>query len=169
MDAIENLMTRRSIRRFTAASVSEEEVNVMLHAAMAAPSAGNAQPWHFICIRDREILAQLPDIQPHTRMMSAAQLAILVCADLTLEKHEGFWVQDCSAATMNILLSAHAQGLGAVWCGVHPRTAWSEGISRLLKLPHHVQPMSVVAIGRPSEEKEPADRFKSERIHIDRW
>jgi nitroreductase len=169
MDAIANLMTRRSIRRFTGEPVGDAEVDTILRAAMAAPSAGNAQPWHFVCIRDRAILSQLPDIQPHTRMMPAASLAILVCADVTLEKHEGFWVQDCSAATMNILLAAHAQGLGAVWCGLHPRIAWSEGASRLLDLPHHVHPLSVVASGRPAEEKEPSERFKSERVHFDRW
>ncbi len=169
MDAIANLMTRRSIRRFTNQPVSDAEVETLLRAAMAAPSAGNAQPWHFVCIRDRAVLAQLPDIQPHTRMMLAAQAAILVCGDLTLEKHEGFWVQDCSAATMSILLAAHAQGLGAVWCGLYPRTAWSEGVARLLGLPHHVQPLSLVAVGRPAEEKEPSERFKSERVHLDRW
>lgn len=169
MDALVNLMTRRSIRRFTAEPVSPQAVETLLRAAMAAPSAGNAQPWHFVTVTDRGVLAQLPDIQPHTRMMLATPLAIVVCADLTLEKHEGFWVSDCSAATQNILLAAHAIGLGGVWCGLHPRTSWSEGVARLLDLPHHVAPLAVVAIGHPLEEKEPADRFRRERIHDERW
>ncbi|MBN2752453.1 MAG: nitroreductase family protein [Rhodospirillaceae bacterium] len=169
MDALENLMTRRSIRRFTDQPVAEADIATLFHAAMAAPSAGNSQPWHFVRISDRAILNQLPDIQPHSRMMLGASLAILVCADVTLEKHEGFWVQDCSAATQNILLAAHALGLGAVWCGLHPRTAWCEGVSRLLNLPHHVQPLSLVAVGYPLDAKDPAERFKSERIHINRW
>ncbi len=169
MDALVNLMTRRSIRRFTPDPVSDEHIETLLRAAMAAPSAGNAQPWHFITITDRAVMSQLPDIQPHTKMMLIAPLAILVCADVTLEKHEGFWVQDCAAATENLLLAAHAIGLGAVWCGAHPRTAWSEGLARLLNLPHHVRPLSLVAIGRPLEEKEPSDRFRRERIHNERW
>ncbi len=169
MDALVNLMTRRSIRRFTAEPVAPEAVETLLRAAMAAPSAGNAQPWHFVTITDRAVLAQLPDIQPHTRMMLAAPLAIAVCADVTLEKHEGFWVADCSAATQNILLAAHALGLGAVWCGLHPRTLWSEGVARLLGLPHHVVPLSIVAVGHPLEAKEPADRFRRERVHDERW
>lgn len=169
MDALVNLMTRRSIRRFTAEPVSAAAVETLLRAAMAAPSAGNAQPWHFITVTDRAVLAQLPDIQPHTRMMLTAPLAIAVCADVTLEKHEGFWMEDCSAATQNILLAAHAIGLGAVWCGLYPRTAWYEGVARLLDLPHHVMPLSIVAVGHPLEEKEPADRFRRERIHDERW
>ncbi|WP_337996905.1 nitroreductase family protein [Oleispirillum naphthae] len=169
MDALENLMTRRSIRRFSGEPVSEADAAVLFRAAMAAPSAGNAQPWHFVKITDRAILSQLPDIQPHTRMMAEAAFAILVCADVTLEKHEGFWVQDCSAAAMNILLAAHALGLGAVWCGLHPRIAWAEGLSRLINLPHHIRPLCLVAVGHPAERKEPSERFKSERIHLDRW
>jgi nitroreductase len=102
-------------------------------------------------------------------MMLTAPLAIAVCADVTLEKHEGFWMEDCSAATQNILLAAHAIGLGAVWCGLYPRTAWYEGVARLLDLPHHVMPLSIVAVGHPLEEKEPADRFRRERIHDERW
>lgn len=169
MDALENLLTRRTIRRFTAEAVTGAEIETMLRAAMAAPSAGNQQPWHFITITDRAVLSQFPDIQPHCRQMLLAPLAILVCADVTVEKHEGFWVQDCAAAAENILLAAHAQGLGGSWCGLHPRTPWCEGVARLLDLPHHVQPLCLLAIGHPDEEKAPSDRFRRERIHDQRW
>lgn len=169
MDALENLLTRRTIRRFTQEAVTEAEIETMLRAAMAAPSAGNQQPWHFITITDRAVLDQLPDIQPHCRQMLLAPLAILVCADVTVERHEGFWVQDCAAAAENILLAAHAQGLGGSWCGLYPRTPWCEGVARLLDLPHHVQPLCLLAIGHPDEEKAPSDRFRRERIHDQRW
>lgn len=169
MDALENLLTRRSIRRYTAEPVTEAEVEVLLRAAMAAPSAGNQQPWHFVTIADRSVLSQLPDIQPHCRQMLLAPLAILVCADVTAEKHEGFWVQDCAAAAQNILLAAHALGLGGAWCGLYPRTPWCEGVARLLNLPHHVQPLCLLSIGHPDEEKPNSERFRRERIHDERW
>ncbi len=169
MDALENLLTRRTVRRFTTETVTEAEVETMLRAAMAAPSAGNQQPWHFVTITDRAVLGQFPDIQPHCRQMLLAPLAILVCADVTVEKHEGFWVQDCAVAAENILLAAHALGLGGSWCGLYPRSAWCEGVARLLSLPHHVQPLCLLAIGHPDEEKAPSERFRRERIHDERW
>ena len=169
MDALDNLLSRRSTRRFTPEPIAAQEVETLLRAGMAAPSAGNSQPWHFITITDRAVLNQLPDIQPHCRQMLLAPLAILVCADVTVEKHEGFWVQDCAVAAQNILLAAHAQGLGGSWCGLYPRTPWCEGVARLLNLPHHVQPLCLLAIGHPDEDKTPSERFRRERIHDERW
>jgi nitroreductase len=160
---------RRSIRKYTAAPVSEDDVREILDAAMAAPSAGNQQPWHFIVIRDRALLNAVPGFHPHARMAEQASVAILVCGDPTLEKHQGYWVQDCSAATENLLLAVAAKGLAAVWCGVHPRQERVDGFRRLLGIPAHVIPLAFVPIGHPDETKPPAGRYKPERVHRDRW
>ena len=114
MDAYETILTRRSIRRYTNQDVSEEMVEKLLRAGMAAPSAGNQQPWHFLVIRDRDTLVKITEVHPHSKMLLTAPLAILVAGDEKLQIHPGYWLEDCSAATENILLAAHALGLGAV-------------------------------------------------------
>jgi nitroreductase len=102
-------------------------------------------------------------------MMPEAALAILVCADLTRVTSEGFWVQDCAAATQNLLLAAHATGLGAVWLGVYPRDERVVSLRHLLDVPDHIVPFALVALGRPAEEKGPAGRFDASRVHRNRW
>ena len=111
MDALDMLLSRRSIRKYGDKNVEEHKLQAMLRAAMAAPSAGNQQPWQFVVIRDRRTLDRVCEFHPYAQMCHEAALAILVCGDTGLERHEGFWVQDCSAATQNLLLAAHAQGL----------------------------------------------------------
>ena len=160
---------RRSIRKYTADAVSEADVTELLEAAMAAPSAGNEQPWHFIVIRDRDMLNAIPGFHPHAAMAPHAPVGILVCGDQSLEKHAGYWVQDCAAATENLLLAVAAKGLGAVWCGVYPRTERVEGFTRLLGLPDNVTPFAFVPIGHPAEHKPPARRYNAERVHYEHW
>ena len=166
---LDTIHARRSIRKFTGEEVGEAEVDEILDAAMAAPSAGNQQPWHFVVIRDRSLLNAVPGFHPHARMAEQAPVAVLVCGDPTLEKHQGYWVQDCAAATENLLLAVTAKGLGAVWCGVHPRPEREEGFRKLLGVPPHVVPFAFVPIGRPGEEKPPASRYNPERVHRERW
>jgi nitroreductase len=167
--SVEWIHARRSIRTYTAEGVSEADVRELLEAAMAAPSAGNQQPWHFIVIRDRAVLDAVPAVHPHAGMAVHAPLAIVVCGDTSLETHKGYWMVDCSAATENLLLAVTAKGLGAVWCGIYPRPERIEGFTRLLGLPPHVIPLAFVPIGHPDEVKPPARRYKPERVHIDRW
>ena len=167
--ALDWIHARRSIRKFTGEPVSDEDVTEILDAAMAAPSAGNQQPWHFIVIRDRALLSAVPGFHPHARMAEQAPVAILVCGDPSLEKHQGYWVQDCSAATENLLLAASAKGLGAVWCGVYPRQDRVDGFVRLLGVPPPVVPIAFVPIGHPDESKPPARRYNPDRVHRDRW
>ena len=160
---------RHSIRKYTAQPVDDRDIQELLEAAMAAPSAGNQQPWHFVVIRDRALLAAVQGFHPHAKMAEKAPVAILVCADPTLEKHQGYWVQDCSNATENLLLAVTAKGLGAVWCGVYPREERVEGFRQLLGLPSHIVPLAFVPIGHPDEVKPAAHRYKAERVHQDRW
>jgi nitroreductase len=169
MDAIEALITRRSIRKFSGKPVPDAVVEKILEAAMQAPSAMNQQPWHFVVVRDRELLNKIPSVSPYAAMAASAQLAIVVCADLALEKSKGFWALDCSNAAFSILLAAHASGLGAVWTAVYPREDRMEGVRRLFSIPDGVVPLVLIPIGYPAEIKPVESRFRQDRIHLERW
>ena len=166
---MEAILSRRSIRKYTNQSVPEQTIKELLEAAMSAPSAGNQQPWQFVVIKERKILDEIPKFHPFSQMLREAQLAILVCGDLELEKNKGYWVQDCSAATENILIAATAKGLGAVWLGIYPREKRVAGVKKLLGLPQHIIPLSLISIGYPAEQKPPANRYDSSRIHYNHW
>ena len=166
MDAI---LKRRSIRKYTGEPVPENALKDLLEAAMAAPSAGNEQPWHFIVIKDRAILDQIPRVHPYSQMIKQAPVAILVCGDLNLAAHGEMWVQDCAAATENLLIAVQARGLGAVWLGVYPREERMDGLRKLLRIPENVVPFSLIPVGYPAERKPPASRYKESRVHYNRW
>ena len=169
MDALEAIHTRRSIRKYQDKPVPEELLRQILAAAMHAPSARNAQPWQFVVIDDRQLLAQIPRINPNARMAARAPLAILICGDLTLEKSAGYWVVDCAAAAQNIVMAAHALGLGAVWTGVYPRQQRIDGLRRQLDLPENVVPHSLIVLGYPAEQPRTEDRYRADRVHHNRW
>jgi nitroreductase len=169
METLEAIYTRRSIRKFKDRPLSDKKIETILRAAMAAPSAMNEQPWHFVVIRDRAILREIGAMNTYARMAAEAPAAILVCGDTALERAEGFWVQDCSAAVENMLLTARALGLGAVWTAAFPPADRIAGYRRLFGLPATVIPLALVPIGYPGEEPPPADRFDQERIHYERW
>jgi len=169
MDAMEVLITRRSVRSYLQKEVSQELVDTVLRAAMAAPSAGNEQPWHFVVIRDRQTLDRIMELHPHAAMLRQAPMCICVLGEKALEKHEGMMVQDLSAATQNLMLAARAVGLGTCWCGVHPRPEREEGMTELLGLPEGILCFNVIALGYPSSDQERVDRFQPSRIHQERW
>jgi nitroreductase len=169
MDAMDAILSRRSIRKYTKEPVPEKVLKEILDAAMSAPSAGNQQPWHFVVINNREILDEIPNFHPYSHSLKMASVAILVCGDLELEQHKDFWVQDCSAAIENILVAVHAKGLGAVWLGLYPRTERVAGMRELLGIPDQVVPLAIIPIGYPAEEKPPAMRFNASRIHYNKW
>jgi len=166
MDAIFN---RRSIRSYTDEEVSDAAVEGLLRAAMAAPSAGNEQPWEFVVIRDRPTMEGIMAVHPYSAMLKEAPVAICVCGDLDREKYEGYWVQDCSAATENLLVAAADMDMGTCWLGVHPRPEREQGIAKLLGIPAHVVPFAVIALGHPAQNPGPAERFDPSRIHRERW
>lgn len=169
MDLFEALYTRRSIRSFTDAAVAEADLDTLLRAAMAAPSAGNAQPWHFVAVTDRALLDAIPGIHPYAAMCKTAQAAVVVCAELALEKYPGNWVLDCAAATQNLMLAARGLGLGSVWCGLYPQQERMTAMAGLLRLPEGIAPHALVALGHPAQEFKKIDRFKPERIHRNGW
>jgi len=169
MNVIDTILSRRSIRKYTNERVNDEQVELLLKAAMYAPSAGNQQTWHYVVLREKETFNKIIEFHPFAQMLSQASVAICVCADLSLESKQGYWMVDCSAATENLLLAAHSLGLGAVWLGVYPRPERMEGLKQVLYLPESVEPFSLISIGYPAEEKKLPNRFKPERIHLERW
>lgn len=169
MDAIEAILTRRSIRKYQAGNVSEELLKLLLEAGMNAPSAKNEQPWHFIVVNERSVLDEIVRVHPFAGALSEASLAIVVYADTQAADSVGFWVQDCSAAAQNILLAAHASGLGAVWLGVYPREDRTKVIQRLMGLPRHSVPLCIIAIGYPDEAKPYQNRYNPSRVHYNNW
>jgi nitroreductase len=169
MELHEAIAGRRSIRRFTGQPVSNETLTDLLRAAMWAPSACNAHPWHFIVVTDRATLDAVPDYHPYAQMSREAAAGILVCADTTLEVAPGNWMLDTSAATQNLLLAAHAAGLGAVWTGVWPRDARCKAFQERFALPASVIPLCWVPIGVPAEAPEVEDRYQPARVHREKW
>ncbi|MBN1919672.1 MAG: nitroreductase family protein [Anaerolineae bacterium] len=169
MDAIEAIMTRRSIRRYSGTPVQEALVTQLLETAMAAPSANNQQPWHFIVIDDRALLDAITKVHPYSQMLKEAPLAIMICGDTQLARHSQYWVQDCAAATQNVLVAARALGLGSVWMGCYPNEERAGGLQRLFKLPDSVIPLALIAIGYPAEEKGAANRYNPDRVHRNQW
>lgn len=169
MDGLQMILSRRSIRQYTPEPVPDTLVDELLHAAMSAPSAGNQQPWHFVIIRERKTLDAIPLFHPYAEMVKSACVAILVCGDMQLDKSKGYWVQDCSAATQNLLLAAHARSLGAVWVGVYPREKRVAEFQKLLQIPQEVIPFALVPIGYPAETKPPSNRYDPSRIHVEHW
>jgi nitroreductase len=169
MDAFESILTRRSIRKYQKKLISKEMTQNLLKAACSAPSAGNQQPWHFIILDDRNILNVIHTFHPSAKILMQADKAILVCGDLHLEKFKGYWMIDCAAASENILLAAHALGLGACWLGIYPREGRVAGMRKLLRLPTHIIPFALISLGYPAEKKSFEERLSTSRIHYNKW
>lgn len=164
---LDTIFARRSIRKYTQELVEEKKIDMLLKAAMAAPSASNRKPWQFVVVTERETLDALAEAHPYGKMLFDAPLCISVCGDLT--EMEQYWVQDCSAATESLLLAATALGLGAVWLGVYPRDQRVAAVRTTLALPDHITPLNLISIGHPAEEKEPRTQYDESRVHWERW
>lgn len=169
MDTIEAIRTRRSVRKYTDAPVHADDLRIMLEAAMQAPSAANEQPWVFIVITKRELLDEIPKFSPYAKMVREAPLGILVCADSRHLFFDGFWQQDCAAATQNLLLAAHSLGYGAVWTGVYPLQDRVTGFANHCHLPEGVIPFAFIVIGRPAQKVSPEKRYRVDRVHHEIW
>lgn len=170
--AIQNIMTRVSVREFTGEKISEAQLDTLLRAAMAAPSSINKQPWAFIVVTDEALIAQLGEALPYSRCSNHPAVAIIPCGDLSKAipgEMANFWINDVSAATENLLLAAHAMGLGAVWTGLHPDMTRAKMVQEMLGLPEHIIPLCVVPVGVPAEQPEVKDKYKPENIHYNRW
>jgi nitroreductase len=169
METIKAIMTRRSICSYTDRKVTAAQIKKLLEAAMNAPSACNQQAWQFIVVSDRKVLTAITKIHPYAQMLKQASCAIVVCGDIKAEQCKDYWVQDCSAATQNILLAAHALGLGAVWLGVYPRMERLKNLQKLLGMPKKVMPLSIISIGYPKTKVKPVNRYSAKKVHHDKW
>ena len=170
--AIENIMTRTSIRKFKQQAVEAEKVETMLRAAMAAPTAVNKQPWHFVVVTDKQVLSELAGQGGRGNMLRNAPLAIVVCGDMSKAmqgKGQEYWIQDTSAATENLLLAAHALGLGAVWTGAYPMDDRYTHIQKVLGMPETVVPLNICIIGYPDEQPTPKDKWKPENVSYNKY
>ena len=164
---LHSIFARRSVRKFTDQTVSEEDLLALLEAGAAAPSANNSKPWHFVAVTERKTLDKLADILPYGKMLYQAPLAIAVCADPSLSPK--YWQQDCAASTENILLAATELGLGAVWLGIYPREERLAGCRDLLGIPATIETLSVIAVGHPAERPEPRTQLEAVRVHREKW
>ena len=169
---MENILNRKSVRKYTKEEVKKEKLEMLVRAGMAAPSARNSQPWLFFVINDRAILDNLAKQLPNAKMLLSAKAAIVVCGNLQ-KALEGdgreFWVQDCSAATQNILLAAESMGLGAVWTGAYPRKETVNIIKVELGLPEHIVPLNVIPIGWQTGEEKPKQKYTEENVRWNKW
>jgi len=155
---------RRSIRKYLPQPVEEATIEILLRAAMAAPSAHNQQPWAVVVMDDRTLLYAIPKFHPYSKMLLTAPLAFLVCGTKGNLKAPTFWEQDCAAAVENVLVEAAYQGLGSCWMGVHPHKGLEKGMRELLHLPENLIPFALIALGYPGEEKEPSGRYDPSRV-----
>lgn len=169
MELFEAIFNRRSIRKYKNTTVKDEHIEKIIEAGMFAPSAVNKQPWHFIVFRNEETIESIIDVHPSSSMLRQASAGILICFDKKLQHDEGYGPVDCSAATQNMLLAAQGYGFGACWIGIYPRQNRIKSLYKLFNLPEHVVPFAVISVGYPNEEKQKPERFKKERIHIEKW
>lgn len=159
------ILQRRSIRKFKDVPVSDDTLERLLEAAMAAPSANGRRPWEFLLVMEPRLRREISEVSPYAKAAAYAPALIVVLANLTkagMGKH--WWVQDLAACTENILLQAVEEGLGAVWLGIYPDENRCRKLSILLSLPSYVIPFSVVAVGLPGES--PAPRSGSESMNV---
>ena len=171
-NALDVIKTRVSVRQFTGEKISDNQIRTLLECAMAAPSAVNKQPWAFIVVTDEAVIAQLGEALPYSRCSNQPAVAIIPCGDLSKAipgEMANFWINDVSAATENLLLAAHAMGLGAVWTGLHPDMNRAKMVQEMLGLPEHIIPLCVVPVGIPAEQPAVKDKYLPENIHYNKW
>ncbi len=167
---LNSIMTRTSVRKYSDETISESTMETILKAGMAAPTAGNRQPWEFYVVRDTDIIRQFTDVTKYTApMASHAQVAIIACGvpSESFPHEPQYWVQDVSAATENILLAAHAMGLGAVWCGVYPGEDRVATLRQMLNIPEKLIPFNIIMLGYPdpASPTTPKNKWKPSKVH----
>lgn len=166
---MQTIFKRRSIRKYKQDSVSQENINKLIKAAQAAPSARNYKPAEYIVVTDREYLDKITTVHPYANMLKQAPLAIIVCGDTKKQPIEGYIAQDCSAAIQNILLEATNLELGSCWLGVWPNDDRIEPLRELFNIPPNIVPFSIIALGYPDEVKDSNNNFDENVIHYNFW
>jgi len=170
-DAMSVIFSRKSVRQYTEEKISNDQLELLVKAGMAAPTARNLQPWTFLIITEEVLLKEMADMLPFGKMLSQAAAAIIVCGDLSKVDVSGpeYWVQDCSAATQNILLATEALGLGGVWIGAYPSMERANSLKTFYNLPEHIMPLSVISLGYPKGEHVPKDKWDANKVFWNKW
>jgi nitroreductase len=168
METIKAIMTRRSVRTWTNEPVSEQERKIILEAAMNAPSAADARPWHFVTVDDPKVIQQFTELGG-TEMLVESTFLVMVCGDQSKEIYPGFWPQDCSCAAQNMQLAAHDIGIGCVWVAIYPLEERVRKCCEVLGIPEGITPFALLAMGVPNEVLPPQERFDAERVHQNKW
>ena len=166
--------SRTSIRQFDPnREVSNDHVETLLRSAMCSPTALNSQPWEFIVVRDATILTKLAEGLPYSRIGNGAKLAIIICGDTDIglqpPRAKEYWIQDCSAASQNLLIATKGLGLGAVWTAIYPMEDRIGHARKVLGIPERFMPLNAIPIGWPTENPQPKNKWKPERIHRNQW
>lgn len=168
METIKAIMTRRSIRTWTNEPVTDGERKTILEAAMNAPSAADARPWHFVTMDDPEVINRFTEMGG-TEMLAESTFMVLICGDERMETYPGFWPQDCSCAAQNMQLAAHDIGIGCVWVAIYPLEERVETCRRILSIPNAITPFAILAMGVPNEVLSPEERYDEARLHHNKW
>jgi nitroreductase len=171
-ETLDSIFNRRSIRTYSDKELSNDIIEKLINAAVQAPSAVNKQTWDFVVITEQSLKDKIADTYIYTKMVKDAPAAILVCGNLDRAlpgPAEDFWVQDCSAASTNLLIAAQSLGLGAVWTGVYPLQDRRDFYTELLDLPKNIVPFALISVGYPTKEY-PAKKYRvPEQIHYNNW
>lgn len=165
MENHECMLKRRSIRQFLSKEVNDAQIKKMLEAAMAAPSAINRQPWEFYVIKNKQIQSKIRQIATYYNYNSTLLIVVAGNENYFISNAKDFWIEDCSAATENILLAATESGLGSVWCGIYPKQDRIDAVAKILNTPKNIIPFALIHIGYPNEVKEKRTQYDLEKIH----
>ncbi len=166
---METIFKRRSIRNYSDKKISDEDINLLLKAGMAAPSAHNFRTWEFIVVRSKETFNKIMEFHPYSKMLKSADACIVVCGKNDTKDFPPFWVQDCAAATENILLQATSLGIGSVWLGLYPIEQTVNKTKELFNIPENITPFCFISLGYPSSEPQSKDLWEEEKVHRETW
>ena len=166
MNVREAIYKRRSVRSFLEKEVDDQIIKALLEDAMAAPSACNKQPWEFYIVKNKEKQEEIKTKTMFSKFNSPLLIIVTANTDLALTKEiNDFWIQDCSAAVENILISAVSFGLGTCWCGGYPVEKRTSDIKEILQLPDNIVPLAIIHVGYPDKDIEGRTQYKEEKVH----
>jgi nitroreductase len=170
-DALTAILTRRSIRDYTAHPVPDELIKLLLEAGLAAPSAFGERSTEFVVVNDKKVLEEISKVIPTSLQLKKATVAIVVCGNQAKEKNkgQGYWQLDGAVASENIFIAAHALGLGSVWTAIYPYQDRIPKLQKILNLPQDVIPLNVIPVGYPAEKKAREQLYDASRVHTNKW
>jgi nitroreductase len=168
-ETLKTIVERVSIRKFTGKKISKIYINTILNAGFCAPSANNKRPFHFIVTENNKKMLRIIGDNSKVKLLENTTVCIIICGDKVVQGISEFLLNDCSAATQNMLLAIHSIGLGGVWCGIKQNSEFYKNIIREFKLPRHIRPISLIALGYTNENKIQQNRYEINKVHYECW